>query len=66
MVEIIVSSDQSLCVEFGKTISEEINNKVCAFTLLAQKPAFPVLRSSFRLIAPWMCITGWKSCVMPS
>lgn len=41
MVEIIVSSDQSLCVEFGKTISEEINNKVCAFTLLAQKAGIP-------------------------
>lgn len=39
MVRILVSSDQSLCVEFGNVISEEINNKVRAYTIVAERAA---------------------------
>ncbi|TFG84639.1 MAG: 5-oxoprolinase subunit PxpB [Spirochaetales bacterium] len=39
MVRILVSSDQSLCVEFGNDISEEINNQVRAYTIVAEQAA---------------------------
>ena len=39
MVRILVSSDQSLCVEFGNAISEEISNQVRAYTLAAEQAA---------------------------
>lgn len=41
MVRILVSSDRSLCVEFGNAISEEINRQVRAYTLAAEQPAIP-------------------------
>ena len=41
MVRILLSSDQSLCVEFGNVISEEVNNQVRAFTLLAEQANIP-------------------------
>ena len=41
MARILTSSDRSLCVEFGDTISAEINQQVRAFTLAAESAAIP-------------------------
>ena len=41
MEKILISSDSSLCVEFGSSISEEINQRVNAFAKLLEKENVP-------------------------